>query len=81
MSKIEIGGVKISYSSLQGLGQALAAELVNTEGKLGKAVKEVKRLRRARRALRNMLGGQKAKPAQAASATGDSTREPAGDLR
>jgi len=67
MSTIEIGGVKVSYSSLQGLGQAVEVELADTEGKLGKAVKEVKRLRRARRALKKMLGGREAKPAQVAA--------------
>ena len=64
MSMIEIGGVKINYSSLQGLGAAVEAGLADSEGKLAKTLREVKKLRRARRALRKMLGEQKAKTAQ-----------------
>ena len=67
MSMIDVGGVKINYSSLQGLEKAVEAELDKTEEKLLKAFKELKKLRRARRALKQMLGGQKAKPAQPVS--------------
>ena len=63
MSIIEIGGVKINYSSLEGLGKAVETELDKTDGKLVKVVKELKKLRRARRALKQMLGSQKAEPA------------------
>ena len=73
MSTVEIGGLKINYASLEGLGKAVEETLSNTEDKLVKAVKEVKKLRRARRALKQMLGGQKATVAAA--------REPAGALR
>jgi hypothetical protein len=82
MSTIDIGGVKINYSSLHGLGKAIEEELVNTEDKLVKANKGVKKLRRAKRALKQMLGEQKAKPVLAASSTGfAATREPAGSLK
>ena len=70
MSIIDIGGVKINYSSLQGLGKAIEEELSNTEDKLFKAIKGVKKLRRAKRALKQMLGEQKAKPAQTMASTG-----------
>jgi len=73
MNVIEIGGVKISYSSLQGLSR--------TNGKLADALKELKKLRRAQRALKNMLGDQKPKPAQTASSSGASAREFAGASR
>lgn len=82
MNIIEIGGVKISYSSLQGLGKAIEDELAKTDGKLMAAVKELKKLRRAQRALKQMLGDQKTKPAHPASPAGAaSTREPAGASR
>jgi hypothetical protein len=77
---MEIGGVKISYSSLQGLGKAVEEELARTEEKLVKAFRELKKLRRARRALKQMLGEQKARPAQSAPSTG-AMREFAGALR
>jgi hypothetical protein len=81
MNVIEIGGVKISYSSLQGLGKAVEDELSRTNGKLADALKELKKLRRAQRALKNMLGDQKPKPAQTASSSGASAREFAGASR
>ena len=81
MNVIEIGGVKISYSSLQGLGKAVEDELARTNGKLADAVRELKKLRRAQRALKLMLGDQKAKPTQTASSAGTSARELAGASR
>ena len=72
MNIIEIGGVKINYSSLQGLGKAIEDELVKMDGKLVVALKELKKLRRAKRALKQMLGEQKTKPAQSASSAGTS---------
>ena len=33
MSTIDIGGVKVSYTSLQALGKAVEQELVKTDGK------------------------------------------------
>jgi hypothetical protein len=68
MSIVDIGGVKINYSSLEGLGKAVSVELEKTEGKLIKAAEELKRLRRAKRALKQVLGGQAAKAAQTAAA-------------
>ncbi|MBI5239132.1 MAG: hypothetical protein HY926_01535 [Elusimicrobia bacterium] len=76
MSVIDIGGIKINYLSLQGLGRAVEAELANTDRRLAETLKELKRLRRARRALQQMLGGQKARPVQPAPAAG-AAREPA----
>ena len=82
MNIIDIGGVKISYSSLQGLGTAIEDELAKTNGKLVDAVKELKKLRRAQRALKQMLGDQKTKPTHPASSSGAaSTKEPAGASR
>ena len=81
MNIIEIGGVKINYSSLQGLGKAIEDELARTDVKLVAAVRELKKLRRAQRALKQMLGSQKTKPAQPASAAGTSARELAGATR
>jgi hypothetical protein len=81
MNVIDIGGVKISYSSLQGLGKAVEEELARTNGKLADAVRELKKLRRAQRALKQMLGDQKAKPTQTASSAGTSARELAGASR
>lgn len=78
MSVIDIGGIKINYSTLQELGRAMEAELANTDRKLADALKELKRLRRAQRALKQMLGDQKARPAQPAGAAGAGAREPAG---
>ena len=70
MGMIDIGGVKINYSSLQGLGKAIEEELAKTNARLAAAVKELKKLRRAQRALKQMLGDQKAKPEQPASSAG-----------
>lgn len=81
MSTIDIGGVKISYTSLQGLGKAVEEELAKTNRKLSDAVKELRRLRRAQRALKQMLGYQKAKSGQPASSPTNSVREPSGALR
>jgi len=81
MNVIDIGGVRISYSSLQGLGKAVEDELAKTDGKLMAVLKELKKLRRAKRALKQMLGDQKAKPTQTASSAGTSARELAGASR
>ncbi len=81
MNVIDIGGVRISYSSLQGLGKAVEDELARTNGKLADAVRELKKLRRAQRALKQMLGDQKVKPTQTASSAGTSARELAGASR
>jgi hypothetical protein len=81
MNIIEIGGVKINYTSLQGLGKAIEDELVKMDGKLVIAVKELKKLRRAKRALKQMLGEQKTKPSQSASSAGTFARELAGASR
>ena len=81
MSIIEIGGVKINYASLQGLGKAVEEELTRTDDKLVATLKELKKLRRARRALKQMLGEQKSKPAQLGSPAGTSARELAGSMR
>ena len=81
MSMIDIGGVKINYSSLQGLEKAIEDELVKMDGKLAVVLKELQKLRRAKRALKQMLGDQKAKPAHPASSAGTSARELAGAMR
>ena len=81
MNVIDIGGVRISYSSLQGLGKAVEDELARTNGKLADAVRELKKLRRAQRALKQMLGDQMVKPTQTASSAGTSARELAGASR
>jgi hypothetical protein len=74
MNVMEIGGIKISYSSIQGLGKSIEDELVKTNGKLTDAFRDIKRLRRTQRALKQMLGAQRAKPAQPASVAGTSAR-------
>ena len=82
MNVIEIGGVKISYSSLQGLGKAVEDELARTNGKLADAVRELKKLRRAQRALKQMLGEQKTKSSQPAASVGAAaTKEHTGASR
>lgn len=81
MGMIDIGGVKINYSSLQGLGKAIEEELAKTTAKLAAAVKELKKLRRAQRALIQMLGDQKARPAQPGSPAETSTRDLSGARR
>lgn len=56
MAIIDIGGVKVQYSSLQELGVSAKKALAEVEEKLIKLAREHKRLRRARRALKKMLG-------------------------
>jgi len=65
MATIDIGGVKVQYSSLQELGVSARKALTDVEDKLLKLAREHKRLRHARRALKKMLGDH---PANAAAA-------------
>lgn len=65
MAIIDIGGVKVQYSSLQELGLSAKKALGEVEDKLIRLSREHKRLRRARRALKKMLGDH---PANAAAA-------------
>jgi hypothetical protein len=56
MAIIDIGGVKVQYSSIQELGVSAKKALTDVEEKLIKLAREHKRLRRARQALKKMLG-------------------------
>ena len=81
MNVMEIGGVKISYASVQGLGKSVEDELAKTNSKIADALRGLKRLRRTQRALRQMLGGPRNKSAQPVVGEGAPAREAASVLR
>jgi chromosome segregation ATPase len=56
--KLTISGVVIKYASINGLQEAVKAELAKIEQRLEKLEKEQKQLRRQRRGLKTALEGR-----------------------
>jgi len=64
---IEIAGVKIHYTSIPELQDAIKAELAKIETRLKRVAEEHKRLSRSYRGLKQVLEGKKSRAKQSAA--------------